>query len=80
MITQLIKSVTKEVIKVTRPVLSKVKEHTTSGTTKDVDYVTSSSTMYISWDGNFVSTSAPVTTFNVYIGTSPEGMWRRSVG
>ena len=43
------------------------------GNEKDVDFVTESGFVYVSWRGNFISTSAPITSFVVYIGTKREG-------
>nr|KAG5709289.1 hypothetical protein BaRGS_018041 [Batillaria attramentaria] len=49
-----------------------VKEHAASNQEKDVDFVTSSDTVHITWKGKFISTSSPIQTINVYIGTTPE--------
>lgn len=55
------------------PFSLQIKEHTSAGGTKDVDFVTSSDSVHVSWAGKFISTSAPIKSFNVYIGTRPEG-------
>ena len=50
------------------------------GDEKDVDFVTSSDFVYVSWTGKFISTSAPVNSFSVYIGTRPEGEYNTAKG
>ena len=50
------------------------------GDEKDVDFVTSSDFVYVSWTGKFISTSAPVNSFSVYIGTRPEGEYNSTGG
>ncbi|XP_076468275.1 uncharacterized protein LOC143299060 [Babylonia areolata] len=48
-----------------------IKEHTSADSTKDVDFMTSPQSVYISWTGKFVS-STPISNFQVFIGTRPE--------
>ena len=50
-----------------------IKEHTSASGMKDVDFVTSSDSVYVSWAGKFISTPAPIRSFNVYVGTRLEG-------
>ncbi|KAK7500517.1 hypothetical protein BaRGS_00008092 [Batillaria attramentaria] len=57
-----------------------VKEHAASNQEKDVDFVTSSDTVHITWKGKFISTSSPIQTINVYIGTTPEAHYVHSSG
>ena len=60
--------------------LFQIKEHVSPGDEKDVDFVTSSDFVYVSWTGKFISTSAPVNSFSVYIGTRPEGEYNTAKG
>ncbi|PVD34771.1 hypothetical protein C0Q70_06048 [Pomacea canaliculata] len=50
-----------------------VKEHAQAGQDKDVDYVTRSDSLHTSWRGTFLNTTAPLQSFQVYVGTSVEG-------